>query len=237
MPRSSRAPAKGSAFDLVIFDCDGVLVDSEVIACRVVAESLRDVGHIISAESVGDRFAGLRTNDIYAILEAEMGRPLPATFDADLKRRAVELFERELCAISGIETMLPLLATAKCVASSSGPDNLAYKLRLTGLLGWFEPAVFSTALVAKGKPAPDIFLYAAAQMGAEPARCLVVEDSAPGITGAKAAGMTAFGFVGGSHCRSGHDARLSAAGADLVFADMRELPKLMAQRKATLTTS
>jgi beta-phosphoglucomutase-like phosphatase (HAD superfamily) len=108
---------------------------------------------------------------------------------------------------------------------------------LTGLSKWFDGAVFSASVVARGKPAPDLFLYAATQMKAAPERCLVIEDSAPGIIAAKAAGMTAFGFTGGSHCRPGHGERLAAAGADLVFAEMRALPALIAQRNATLTTS
>jgi len=147
------------------------------------------------------------------------------------------LFERELEALAGLEMVLPLLAQRFCVASSSAPDRLAYKLHRTGLARRFEPYIFSTAMVARGKPAPDIYLHAAAQMGASPERCLVIEDSAPGVVGGKAAGMAVFGFTGGSHCREGHDACLAAAGADLIFSDMRELPALIAQRNATLTTS
>src|SRR5229473_2555310 len=204
MPRNNRAAHPG--IDLVVFDCDGVLVDSEVIACRAVVDTL-------------------------AALAADLGGALPEDFDATMKRHAFELFERELKAIAGLETVLPLLAMAKCVASSSLPDDLLWKLRRTDLLRWFPPAaIFSTALVARGKPAPDIFLYAAARMGASPQRSIAIEDSAPGVAAAKAAGMTALGFAGGSHCRLGHDARLAAAGADLVFSDMRELSGLIAAR-------
>jgi len=106
------------------------------------------------------------------------------------------------------------------------------------LLRRFEPAtLFSSHMVHRGKPAPDLFLHAAERMGAAPGRCLVIEDSVPGVTAAKAAGMTAYGFIGASHCRADHNSRLSAAGADLVFDEMRELPSLIAQRNATFTTS
>src|SRR5712692_4529493 len=220
MPRNNRAAHPG--IDLVVFDCDGVLVDSEVIACRAVVDTLAAFGHVMAAESIAERFTGVSNRDMYAALAADLGGALPEDFDATMKRHAFELFERELKAIAGLETVLPLLAMAKCVASSSLPDDL---------LRWFPPAaIFSTALVARGKPAPDIFFYAAAKMGASPQRSVAIEDSAPGIVAAKAAGMTVFGFAGGSHCRLGHDARLAAAGADLVFSDMRELPSLIAAR-------
>ena len=222
MPRSSPAP-----FDLVIFDCDGVLVDSEVIACHAVADTLVAFGHAVTAETIAERFTGMSDKDMYTVLAKELGGPWPADFDAQMQRRARERFERELQAIPEVEAAVAQLPMARCVASSSVPDNLAYKLQRTGLFGLFAPAIFSTALVAHGKPAPDIFLHAAAQMSAAPARTLVIEDSGPGIAAAKAAGMTAFGFTGGSHCRPGHAERLTTAGADLVFDDMRELPRLI----------
>jgi HAD superfamily hydrolase (TIGR01509 family) len=221
-PRSSVA-----SFDLVIFDCDGVLVDSEVIACRATAEALRAIGDALLAEAVGERFLGFSQKDMYAALEAERGAKLPPDFDADMNRRAAALFERELRPMAGVERALTQLPMAKCVASSSTPHMLARKLGWAGLGACFGDAVFSTALVARGKPAPDIFFYAATTMNAAPGRTLVIEDSAPGILAAKAAGMTAFGFTGGSHCRPGHGERLIAAGADLVFADMAVLPRLV----------
>jgi HAD superfamily hydrolase (TIGR01509 family) len=226
MPGNSRAADRG--VDLVVFDCDGVLVDSEVIACRAVVDTLAAFGHIIGAESIAERFTGVSNRDMYAALAVDVGGALPDDFDAAMKRRAIELFERELKAIAGLDTVLPQLCMAKCVASSSLPDDLLWKLRRADLLRWFSPAaIFSTALVARGKPAPDIFLYAAARMGASPERSIAVEDSPPGIAAAKAASMTAFGFAGGSHCRPGYAERLAAAGADLVFSDMHELPRLV----------
>ncbi len=231
MPKSSRL------FDLVIFDCDGVLVDSEVIACHAVADTLSAFGYAIAADSIAERFTGMSDNDMYAILAKELGGPWPAGFDAAMQRRARERFERELRAVPGVEAAVTQLTLALCVASSSVPENLAYKLHRTGLFARFAPAIFSTAQVPRGKPAPDIFLYAAAEMGVAASRALVIEDSAPGVAAGKTAGMTVFGFTGGSHCGPGHAERLTAAGADLVFADMREVPRLIAQRNATLTTS
>jgi HAD superfamily hydrolase (TIGR01509 family) len=236
MPRNSRAAAPPGV-DLVVFDCDGVLVDSEVLACRAVADTLAAFGHSIDVESIAERFIGVSNKDMYAALAVDIGRALPEGFDAAMKRCALDLFERELAAIAGLAMVLPRLAIAKCVASSSLPDDIVWKLRRTDLLRWFEPpAIFSTTLVARGKPAPDIFLYAAEKMGASPGRSIAVEDSGPGVTAAKAAGMVTFGFAGGSHCRPGHAARLKSAGADLVFADMRELPDLIAARSTVSGT-
>jgi HAD superfamily hydrolase (TIGR01509 family) len=232
MPKSSSGP-----YDLLIFDCDGVLIDSETIVCRVEVQALAEVGYRIELERFMERFIGKAARDGRALIEAELGRKLPADFDRDTARRVAGAFARELKAVAGVEEALAALAGRKCVASSSLPDRLAYTLGLTNLARWFGDAVFSASMVPRGKPAPDLFLHAAAATGVEPGRCLVIEDSAPGIAAAKAAQMTAFGFIGASHCRPGHDARLAAAGADLVFGDMRELPQLIAQRKATLTTS
>jgi HAD superfamily hydrolase (TIGR01509 family) len=230
-------PIKPAAVDLLIFDCDGVLVDSEMIAREAVAAALAAIGHAASPESIGERFVGMSNKDMYAALERDRGAPLPAGFDAEVNRIAAERFARELRPMAGLLSILPLLPQRRCVASSSTPAMLARKLDWAGLAARFDGAVFSTALVARGKPAPDIFLHAAERMGAHPARALVIEDSAPGILAAKAAGMTAFGFTGGSHCRPGHGDRLAAAGADLVFSGMSALPALIAQRKATFTTS
>lgn len=224
MPKSRAAP-----YDLLIFDCDGVLIDSELIVCRVEVEALAEVGYAIELERFMERFIGKAARDGRTLIEAELGRRLPASFDADTAARVAAAFARELKPVPGVAAALAALAPlAKCVASSSLPQRLAYTLGLTGLAPWFGTAVFSASMVARGKPAPDLFLHAATAMDVDPAHCLVVEDSAPGIAAAKAAGMTAFGFAGACHCRAGHDARLAAAGADLVFADMRELPRLVA---------
>jgi HAD superfamily hydrolase (TIGR01509 family) len=235
MPRSSGAAAPASV-DLVVFDCDGVLVDSEVLACRAVVETLAAFGHAVAVESIAERFTGVSNKDMYAALAIDIGGALPGEFDAAMKACALALFERELNAIAGLATVLPRLGVAKCVASSSLPDDIVWKLGRTDLLRWFPPsAIFSTALVARGKPAPDIFLYAAEKMGVSPARSVAIEDSVPGVIAAKAAGMATFGFAGGSHCGAGHPAQLRAAGAALVFSDMRELPGLIAPRDPSVS--
>ena len=219
-----------TAFDLVIFDCDGVLVDSEVLACRAVAAALVAIGHAITPDEVGERFLGMSNKDMYAALERERGAPLPEALAVELHRMETLLFERDLCAMPGLEAMLADLALPRCVASSSTPSLLRRKLDCTRLSHWFGEAVFSSAEVARGKPAPDLFLYAASRMGVAPARAVVIEDSAPGILAANSAGMTAFGFSGGSHCRPGYAQRLADAGADLVFQEMSALPVLLAGR-------
>jgi HAD superfamily hydrolase (TIGR01509 family) len=223
MPKTS-----GSPYDLLIFDCDGVLIDSETIVCRVEVQALAEIGYRIELEHFMERFVGKAARDGRALIEAELGRKLPAGFEAETARRVAAAFARELKAVARVDDVLAAIPGRRCVASSSLPERLAYTLGLTGLAKWFGDAVFSVSMVARGKPAPDLFLHAARAMAADPARCLVIEDSAPGITAAKAAGMTALGFIGASHCRPGHDARLIAAGADLVFSDMRELPRLVA---------
>lgn len=223
----------GAPYDLLIFDCDGVLIDSESIVCRVEVEAFAEIGYELELERFVQRFVGKSARDGRALIEAELGRKLPAGFEAESARRVAEAFARELKPVSGVAEALAALPTRKCVASSSLPERLAYTLRLTGLATWFGDAVFSVTMVARGKPAPDLFLHAAAAMGADPGRCLVIEDSAPGVAAAKAAGMTAFGFTGASHCRPGHDARLAAAGADVTFADMRELPRLIPRGRNT----
>lgn len=223
MPKINGAP-----FDLLIFDCDGVLIDSEAIVRRVEVEALAALGCHIELHTFMDRFIGRAAKESRTLIEVELGRPLPQGSDEEMARRVAHAFAQELTSIPGVETALAALPGAKCVASSSLPERLAYSLDLTGLSKWFDSAVFSASIVARGKPAPDLFFYAAQQMRAVPGRCLVIEDSPPGIVAAKAVGMTAFGFTGGSHCRPGHAQRLAAAGADLVFGEMRALPHLVA---------
>jgi HAD superfamily hydrolase (TIGR01509 family) len=231
-------PPLPKAFDLLIFDCDGVLVDSEVLACRAVSGALAEFGLSLPVDEIAERFLGRSSKDMYAELEAEWRGVLSDAVKSRIRAHSAELFDRELQPIDGIAAALDALSGPRCVASSSGPEAIAYKLRRTDLARCFEPvSLFSAHMVSRGKPEPDLFLHAAERMGADPVRCLVIEDSVPGVTAAKAAGMIAFGFIGASHCRAGHADRLSAAGADLIFAEMRALPSLVAQRNATFTTS
>jgi HAD superfamily hydrolase (TIGR01509 family) len=210
-------------FDFVIFDCDGVLIDSELLSVRADAACFAEAGFPVTAEEIRERYVGIAQAAMEADIAARHGQALPADFAERHRRRLREIFEAELVAIAGVETVLDSLCCPVCVASSSSPERLQHALSLVGLYDRFAPNVFSAAMVARGKPAPDLFLYAATQFGMAPQRCLVVEDSLVGIEAACAAGMTAIGFCGGSHCRPGHDQRLKARGAALAVADMADL--------------
>ncbi|MEM7597030.1 MAG: HAD family hydrolase [Pseudomonadota bacterium] len=209
--------------DLVIFDCDGVLIDSELIACAADADALTEIGYPITTEDVIARFAGVPADAMYAAIEADTGRALPGDFKARVEQRILDAYRTELKPIEGIAQVLAQIRVKKCVASSSTPSKLALGLVEAGLFDLVYPHVFSTVLVERGKPHPDIFLYAARMMGVEPSNCVVVEDSVAGVTAAKAAGMRAIGFIGGSHCGPDHGRRLVAAGADSVIDQMHML--------------
>ena len=208
------------SFDLVIFDCDGVLIDSEQLACAADAQMLTEAGYPITTEQVAKRFAGVPSDAMYAAIEADWGRPLPPGLRARVSDHVRALYRTELQPIPGVADMLRGLELPKCVASSSAPSKLALGLVETELFDLLYPHIYSVALVERGKPHPDIFLYAAAQHGTDPGRCLVVEDSVAGVTAAKSAGMTALGFTGGSHCPPGHNETLRKAGADHVIYDI-----------------
>jgi HAD superfamily hydrolase (TIGR01509 family) len=214
-------------FDLVIFDCDGVLVDSEVISCRVHADVLTRHGYPISAEQVRQRFLGRTTRDATAEIERELGRPLGETYDLERQATLLAALADKVEAIPHLHDALDAIDARICVASSAAHEKIFTTLSRTGLYRRFAPNIFSGTQVSHGKPAPDLFLLAARQMAALPARCVVIEDSVPGVTGARAAGMTVLGFHGGSHCLSGDGERLRAAGAALTFDDMRQLPGLI----------
>jgi HAD superfamily hydrolase (TIGR01509 family) len=213
--------------DLVIFDCDGVLVDSEVISCRAHAQTLTRHGYPITADQVLERFLGVSDREARQTIETEIGRKLPDDFEAQVKQATLQFYAGDLRAISHVGEAIAAIGLPKCVASSGTPDKIRHGLSCTGLYDRLAPHIFSATQVARGKPAPDLFLFAAGQMQVPPERCLVIEDSVPGITGARAAGMTVLGFHGGSHCRPGHADTLRAAGAVMAFDDMRQLPDLI----------
>jgi HAD superfamily hydrolase (TIGR01509 family) len=216
-------------FELIIFDCDGVLVDSEPIINRAHAQVLTACGYTITEEALIERFCGMSDPEMLDIIEREGGRSLPASYAARVEEVIESGFRQSLAPITGVAKLPDALRLSRCVASSSVPEQIRRKLELTGLLSWFGDNLFSATMVARGKPAPDLFLYAAEQLRAAPNRCLVIEDSAAGIDAAIAAGMTAIGFSGGSHCTPAHAARLQAHGAKLVIANMRELAAAMAR--------
>jgi D-ribulokinase len=214
--------------EVVIFDCDGVLVDSEPISLSVTRRMLAEAGLRLSDEETRRRFLGLRQDAVLKRIEAELGAPLPGDFSAALSREILATFERELKGVVGVRQAVIGLDARVCVASSSAPARLRLALRLAGYETLFAPNIFSSAQVSRGKPAPDLFQFAARSMGAQPESCLVIEDSLAGVAAARAAGMTVFGFVGGSHYSGpAQAAELTAAGAGLIFDDMARLPEIV----------
>ena len=218
--------------EAVIFDCDGVLVDSEPIALARTREALAGLGLRLGEAEARDLFLGVSAQSMQRIAERALGAPLPERFQADLAAAILADFEKELRGVDGIREALAELGAPIGVASSAALDRTRAALRIVGYAGLFEPNVFSAAEVARGKPAPDLFLHAAARLGATAAACLVIEDSEPGVVAARRAGMTAFGFVGAAHSAGeAYGQRLRAAGAAVVFDDMRALPRLIGEER------
>lgn len=211
-------------FELVIFDCDGVLVDSEPIANVVLAEMLNGLGLAVTLEDMYRDFMGRSMSTCLQIVEARLGKPPPQGFVAELKRRTAAALADGLKPVAGIEEVLDKISIPCCVASSGDHEKMHLTLGLTGLLDRFNGKLFSVTEVARGKPYPDVFLHAAARMGAKPALTAVVEDTEVGVRAGVAAGMTVFGFSGLSD-----PGKLADAGA-IVFNSMRQLPELLYAR-------
>jgi HAD superfamily hydrolase (TIGR01509 family) len=213
---------------LTIFDCDGVLVDSEALASVIYAETLSEFGYVVDANAVAERYTGFSMQSTIAAVEADWGRKLPDGpdgFAATVRARADIRFDQELEAISGVASVLSQIRGPRCVASSGQLRRIQRSLATTNLLQHFdEAALFSAQMVARGKPAPDLFLHAAREMNFSPEACIVIEDSLAGVEGAAAAGMIVLGFTGGGHIGDGHEDRLRRAGAHDVFGDMAALP-------------
>ena len=209
--------------DLVIFDCDGVLVDSEVISNRIFMESFAELGIVFTLEEILAFGVGKNAVTLAAAIEQEFGVTLPAGFIEGQRARIMEAFTTELRPIDGVPELLAALSLKRCVASNSHIRRVRHALTATGLMPHLEPHIYTPAMVAQGKPAPDLFLYAAAQHGVRPERCLVIEDSLSGVVAALSAGMPIIGFVGGSHCRPGHADAMRDAGCVEVFARMVDL--------------
>jgi HAD superfamily hydrolase (TIGR01549 family) len=198
----------------LIFDFDGVIADSEAIANTVLAEIVTALGHSTTLDQALARYSGRRWDDVMAAIEANVGKPLPAEFSDDLKSATLERFRTDLKEVSGAgEFIRRFSQIPRCIASSSSIDRLKLCLSVLALEAEFGGNVFSADMVARGKPHPDIFLFAAKKLGVNPDSCLVIEDSAGGIKAAVAAGMTAVGLCAASHIREGHDIRLRDAGA------------------------
>ncbi|MFI1968387.1 haloacid dehalogenase [Streptomyces cinnamoneus] len=210
--------------ELVIFDCDGVLVDSEPIAVRIEAEVLAELGWRLTESEIVDRFVGRTTESMRKEIEAHLGRGLPAGWEDEMEARYRAALLAELAPVDGVVAALDALAhLPACIASSGSHDKMRLTLGHTGLFSRFEGRIFSASEVGRGKPAPDLFLHAAERMGVAPDRCVVVEDSQYGVQAARAAGMRAFGYAGGLT-----PARWLEGPDTIVFDDMLRLPALLA---------
>lgn len=211
----------------IIFDCDGVLVDSEVLALEIELASLAEIGLTFDPEAYKKRHLGTTAADFFREIEREyraaFAQPLPEDFRPRVGARYKEAFATRLQPIPGVHAALEALSGPLAVASSSSPAGLVGKLAQTDLARFFGAHVYSAHQVARGKPAPDLFLFAAEALGVAPADCVVVEDAAKGIRAAVDAGMRAIGFTGGGHCSADHGEGLLAEGADLVVAHMDDL--------------
>jgi HAD superfamily hydrolase (TIGR01509 family) len=207
---------------LIIFDCDGVLVDSEGIASRVMADAICELGLATNEAAALEDFKGLRMQTCMEMISARLGRPLPASFEAEFRARTAAAFRGALRPVQGIEIALDRIDIEYCLASSGTVDKIRLSLELTGLLPRFEGRIFSAYEVGSWKPDPGLFLHASAAMGATPARTVVVEDSVVGVQAGRAAGMRVLGYA------SGREAALLEAQGACVFDNMENLPELIA---------
>ncbi|MER8525376.1 MULTISPECIES: HAD family hydrolase [unclassified Mesorhizobium] len=215
--------------ELVIFDCDGVLVDSEMLSVSALLEMIALAGGNVSEDIAYEHFLGKSMKSVREILASDFGLDLTDQHLTEMRSELMRRFREELKPMPGIAQVLPRLGVPCCVASSGTLERIRYALDVTGLLGLLEPHLFSAAMVARGKPAPDLFLHAADKMRAAPRNCLVVEDSPAGIEAARAAGMRVLAFTGGSHTGNpALKARLASSEPDFIFADMLQLPDLIA---------
>lgn len=212
---------------MIIFDCDGVLVDSEILSNTIDAELMTSAGCPITPEELIRGYIGRPKSEIWRAIAAERGATWPQGMVEQADALLLSRMESELEPVRGVAAALDAIAGPKAVASSSALPKLRRALEITGLLGYFDPAVFSASQVAHGKPAPDVYLFAAARCEVDPADCVVVEDSVAGVTAARRAGMRVLGFTGGLHSYPGHGEQLRDAGALDVVADMDSLPLLL----------
>lgn len=221
----------GKGLPLVIFDCDGVLVDSETLVSEAESELLATAGVSLTAQEISERFVGLSEESMISRIKEEWGVVLGEEFRRSKAERLSALLASSLRPVDGIAGVLASVQPRAqlCVASSSGPERVRLSLDKTGLAAYFGHHIFTATMVRRGKPAPDLFLLAAGTMGVGPANCVVVEDSPFGVAGAVAAGMKVLGFSGGSHCSPATAGRLAQAGADRVVGGAEELSRALAE--------
>ncbi len=211
---------------LIIFDCDGVLVDSEPLAAEAYVRVYAKQGLAITSDIIA-QCVGMKQADIILRVQELTGHLLPREGEADIWPETMAVFAEQLRPVSGIREFLKNLDLPSCVASSSSVERILYSLRTTDLIGFFDPHIFSSSMVVRGKPAPDLFLFAAEKMQVSPGDCIVIEDSPFGVEGAVAAGMTALGFTGGSHATLNHGEKLLKAGARQVLSRWSEVQSLL----------
>lgn len=215
---------------LIIFDFDGVLADSELLANAVLAEAITELGVPTTTEDSIRHYMGKRFHEVIAAVEHAIGRPLPPDFATAFQQRTLARFQAELRLVEGARAYIEAFPQMpRCIASSSSPDRLAFCLELLGLGDLFGANVFSASQVARGKPHPDIFLHAAERMRTPPSQALVIEDSVGGVQAALAAGMTVIGLLAASHIGEGHAARLREAGARFIAAAFSEAEDITRQ--------
>jgi len=221
--RGSRVDMK--RFSLVIFDCDGVLVDSELITNRVFTSMLNELGLPVTMDEVFDRFVGKSLAQCLELIRTLLGREVPQGFVKQYHLRTTAALNSDLKTVPGIEAVLETMQVPYCVASNGSHEKMRTTLGITGLLPKFQGKLFSVSEVARGKPFPDVFLYAAAKSGAVPSACAVVEDTATGVAAGVAAGMAVYGYSAHTPAR-----RLTEAGAHCTFDRMSDLPDLLSTR-------
>lgn len=214
--------------DLIILDCDGVIADSEILSAEVLIGQLAALGITVTLDDVRRDFLGRSFPTVAASIRDRFARILPEDFEATYRARLLDRFATDLTPAPGIEKVLAALTRPVCVATSSSPPRVARTLQLLGLYDHFGPHVFTASQVAHGKPAPDLFLFAAERMGCDPARALVIEDSVPGLQAARAAGMRALHYAGGAHL-AGQPAPDGACS----FADWQDFAGILARMEAS----
>jgi HAD superfamily hydrolase (TIGR01509 family) len=224
---------------LVIFDCDGVLVNSEEIYLAAELEFLASIGAVFKRSAYMQAFMGLAPSmwkaKLQSTIEQKSGSPVPADFFARMDEHTTAQMLKHLAALPGALHTINGIATRRCVASSTPSTRLRWKLQHTGLISLFDPHIFSSDMVRNGKPAPDLFLYAAAAMNVRPDECVVVEDSVNGVMAGKAAGMHVVGFTAGNHCAGDHSDSLFRSGADTVVRTYGDLAPALKRLETTVT--
>lgn len=213
---------------LVVFDFDGVIVDSMPLHNRVESEVYRNAGINITPSELSRRFSGVPLSDQFKVLKNETGIDMPNTAMQEMQEAKIALFSQELAAVDGVAQMLEEIKEIPyCIASGSPIKELDHALKIVKLHDRFFPHIYSSEMVERGKPAPDLFLYAAKEMGVSPKECVVLEDGIAGVQAARQAGMSVVGFTGGSHCDDEHGNRLLSSGAERIITHMSKLPAFL----------